>query len=40
MVFFMEFNQQARLVLIFQFPQVTQNLFEALLVTVGIHEVK
>ena len=40
MVLFMEFNQQAGLVLILQFPQVTQNLLEALLVTVGIHEIK
>ena len=40
MVFFMEFNQQAGLVLFLQFPQIAQNLFEALLVTVGIHEVK
>jgi len=40
MVFFMESNQQAGFVLILQFPQVTQNPLETLLITVGIHKVK
>ncbi|MBE6831371.1 MAG: hypothetical protein E7519_14305 [Ruminococcaceae bacterium] len=39
-VLLMEFNQQAGFILIFQFPQVTQDLLKALFVAIGIHEVK